>query len=70
VRIYRLDIKAPEGETRTEWFTSERQAVTRRLRLFDTGRLAGRKRESEIWPVEVPTRKAELVGWLNEGHGA
>lgn len=72
MKIYRLDYRlatSPDSSHITEWFTSERAAVVRRLELFSKGRLAGKKREHEIWGVEVPTRKTELVGWLNAEWG-
>lgn len=49
-----------------EWFGSERAAVVRRLELFKADLLCGKKKDNEIWPVEVPTRKADLLAWLNE----
>lgn len=47
-----------------EWFGSEREAVVRRLELFKAGRLAGKKKDNEIWPVDVPTDKQSLLAWL------
>ena len=80
MRVYRLDYKTPEhkltpqpdgtfqyvpiSNTRTEWFTSERAAAVRRLMLFKTNKLEGKKRNAEIWGVDIPIRKAELVTWL------
>ncbi len=75
MKIYRLDYRLASADPydhsgmTTEWFTSERAAVVRRLELFSKGCLAGKKREHEIWGVEVPTRKTELVGWLNAEWG-
>lgn len=72
MRIYRLDYRLNNPTygmghpLNTEWFTSERAAVVRRLELFDKGQLLGKKKDAEIWPVEIPTRQAELVHWLNE----
>lgn len=71
MRIYRLDYRTKattdEGThpMHTEWFTSERAAVVRRLELFDKGQLLGKKRDAEIWGEEIPTKKVELVEWLN-----
>lgn len=50
----------------TEWFGSERDAVVRRLALFNAGELHGKKKDHEIWPVDVPTRKEDLLAWLNK----
>ena len=47
-----------------EWFGSERDAVVRRLDLFKAGKLAGKKTEHFIWPVDIPTRKEDLLAWL------
>jgi len=69
MKIYRLDYRlatSPDSSHITEWFTSERAAVVRRLDLFNKGELAGKKRENNIWGVDIPTRKAELVAWLNK----
>lgn len=55
-----------KAEDHTEWFTSERQAVVRRLLLVRLGKIVGKKRDAKIWPVDVPVRKVALVAWLNE----
>jgi hypothetical protein len=52
--------------TTREWFTNEREAVQRRGVLFESGNLLGLKREQMIHPVEVPTKKEDLLDWLNE----
>jgi hypothetical protein len=49
-----------------EWFGAERDAVVRRLELFKAGKLQGKKSDHEIWPVDVPTTKADLLVWLNK----
>jgi hypothetical protein len=49
-----------------EWFGSEREAVIRRLELFKAGKLAGKKKDNEIWPVDVPTDKQSLLAWLRK----
>ena len=59
----------PQLVDRVEWFTSDRGAVIRRLELFKLGKLVGKKRGAMIWGVDVPTRKAELVAWLNKEWG-
>lgn len=83
MRIYRLDYKlvnSPAVDSNpavngypnalhTEWFTSERTAVVRRLELYKGGKLLGKKKDAEVWGVEVPTKKAELVEWLNANWG-
>jgi hypothetical protein len=48
-----------------EWFGSERDAVVRRLDLFNKGLLLGKKADHTIDPVDVPTAKADLLVWLN-----
>lgn len=81
MRLYRLDYTtilhvlegadtngynyAPKELAMTEWFTSERSAAARRLELFKMNKLVGKKREASIWGVDIPTRKVDLVGWLN-----
>ena len=52
------------SDTIREWFGSERDAVIRRMEFFKAGRLAGKKKDNEIWPVDVPTAKADLLAWL------
>lgn len=52
--------------TKHEWFGSERAATVRRLELYRSGELAGRKKDNPIWPVDVPTRKEDLLAWLNK----
>lgn len=49
-----------------EWFGSERDAVVRRMELFRAGSLAGKKKDNEIWPVDVPTDKESLLAWLRQ----
>jgi hypothetical protein len=49
-----------------EWFPSERDAVVRRLALFNSGKLVGKKSDHEIWPVDIPTDKVGLLRWLRE----
>lgn len=81
MKIYRLDYTTllhvlegidgngynynPKELPQTEWFTSERAAAIRRLELFKMDKLVGKKREAKIWGVDIPTRKVDLVGWLN-----
>lgn len=48
-----------------EWFGAERDAVKRRLELWNAGKLTGKKKDHTIWPVDVPTRKEDLLAWLN-----
>ncbi len=50
----------------SEWFCSRREAVVRRLELFKAGKLHGRKNDHPIAMVDMPTRKREIVQWLNE----
>ena len=50
----------------TEWFGSERDAVVRRMGMWKSGELAGKKSDHDIEIVEVPTRKEDLLIWLNE----
>lgn len=49
-----------------EWFGSERDAVVRRLELYKAAALPGRKKDHEIWPVDIPTDKKGLLRWLQE----
>lgn len=49
-----------------EWYASERDAVVRRLELFKAGKLAGKKSDHEIWAVDVPTSKPDLLAWLRK----
>lgn len=48
----------------TEWFGSEREAVVRRLELFKAGKLLGKKKDHEIWPVDIDTSKFGLLAFL------
>lgn len=52
------------SETIREWFGSEREAVIRRMEFFKAGRLAGKKKDNPIWPVDIPTDKKGLLAWL------
>lgn len=56
---------AAAPDTRREWFGSERDAVVRRLGLFNKGLLLGKKADHTIEAVDVPTVKADLLLWLN-----
>jgi hypothetical protein len=47
-----------------EWFGSEREAVIRRLELFKSGQLVGKKKDNEIWGIDIPTDKQGLLAWL------
>jgi len=51
--------------SRTAWFGSESEAVSRRVELFKSGQLVGRKSDATIEAVDVPTDKAGLLVWLN-----
>lgn len=59
-----------EGEEKgilsTEWFGTERDAAQARSDLYKAGKLYGLKRESKIYPVDVPTDKAGLLKFLKE----
>lgn len=48
-----------------EWFTSERDAVRRRIILMQNGTVRTRK-DATIKLFEIPTRRADLLIWLNE----
>lgn len=52
--------------TITTWHGTEREAVQLRGTLFKAGQLAGLKRESKIYPVDVPTDKAGLLKFLQD----
>lgn len=54
------------GVVKSEWFCSNREAVVRRLELFKANKLYGKKSDHMIHMVEMPTRKKEIVAWLNE----
>jgi hypothetical protein len=82
VKIYRLDYKTllhvlegtdsngynynPKEIDLTEWFTSERSAAVRRLELYKMDKLVGKKKDAQIWGVDIPTRKDALIEWMNE----
>lgn len=59
-KITNVSVEIPKRE----WFGSERDAVVRRLWLFRNGYLPGKKADHEIWPVDIPTSKADLLAWL------
>ena len=63
---YVADYWRATGISSSEWFCSRREAVVRRLELFKAGKLHGRKNDHSIAAVDMPTRKREIVTWLNE----
>lgn len=65
IRQFVKDFRAVKCGLRiNEWFGSERDAVVRRLELWNAGKLVGKKKDHEIWPVDIPTRKEDLLAWL------
>jgi hypothetical protein len=73
MRVYQLEyLPAVEpgadlNFTRTrEWFGSEREAVVRRLELFKSSKIHGKKKDAEIWPVDIPTDKLGLLAFLRK----
>lgn len=63
---YVKDYWLATSKGKSEWFCSRREAVVRRLELFKAGKLHGRKNDHPIAMVDMPTRKREIVTWLNE----
>lgn len=77
VRVYQLiylthaavleaEMQGDKPKPATEWFPSEREAVVRRIALVNGGKLVGKKTAHEIWPVDIPTNKQDLLSWLNK----
>lgn len=64
MNFYKLHIERSDGCVISEWFASEREAVTRRLTLFKEGKLAGLKKDHTIEMHCIPVRKQELLEWL------
>lgn len=64
--VLAAEIQGEQPKSVTEWFPSEREAVVRRLALANDGKLAGKKADHEIWPVDIPTDKTGLLAWLNK----
>jgi len=50
----------------SEWFESERLAVIRRLELYKTGQVVGKKSQQFIEAHDVPTNKAGLLEFIRE----
>lgn len=50
--------------TAREWFTSDRAAKSRRTDMVDKGHIRSRN-DASVLRVDVPTRGADLVEWLN-----
>ena len=74
MRFYQLEYLPADGAlvagmehtwTR-EWFSSDREAVVRRLELFKAGQLRGKKNDAQIWPVDIATDKRGLLAFLRE----
>lgn len=64
--VLEAEMQGGEPKSTREWFPSERAAVVRRLGLVTGGKLAGKKTTHEIWPVDIPTNKQDLLSWLNK----
>lgn len=63
MRVYKLSYKY-NGEPYSEWHASEREAVKARMQLVKTG-VIRRRTDASIDIIEVPTRKDDLLIWLN-----
>ena len=53
---------------RVEWFTSEQVMRKRKTEIKRTGGVNSFIFEELSGPVEIPTRRAEFIAWLNENH--
>lgn len=51
---------------KVEWFGTEREAIQRRGTVFAAGNCVGLKRQQMIYPVDVPTKKEDLLAWLQD----
>ena len=72
MRFYQLEYLPADGAlvagmehtwTR-EWFSSDREAVVRRLELLKMGKLRGKKSDAKIWPFDIPVDKRGLLAFL------
>ena len=53
---------------RVEWFTSEQVMRKRKTEIKRRGGINSFIFEELSGPVEIPTRRAEFIAWLNENH--
>ena len=53
---------------RVEWFTSEQVMRKRKTEIKRTGGVNSFIFEELSGPVEIPTKRAEFIAWMNENH--
>ena len=66
MKLYRTFAHSSEniaGTTRNNWATSQASASKHRSELYRAGH---KQKDVTTEEVDVPTKKAELVAWLNE----
>ena len=67
MRLHTLHYTVKETNgVKVEWFGTEREAIQRRGELFASGVCVGLKRQQMIYPVDVPTKKEDLLDWLRD----
>lgn len=65
MKTYKLSYKAPDGAARVEWLSSELNATKRRTQLKREFKTVHLDFDHAIEEVEVPTKKDELLKFLN-----
>ena len=53
---------------RVEWFSSAAEMKKRKTEIKRTGGFNSFIFEELSGPVEIPTRRAEFIAWMNENH--
>ena len=64
MNFYKLSYIRSDADVINEWFSSERDAIVRRLTLFKEGALDGQKKDHLIEAHQIPVRKVDLLEWL------
>lgn len=69
MRFYKLTYATHEDhEPRSvvEWYSSERLALNRRMELFKSGKLAGRRLDQKIEIHNIGPLKEQMLIWLRK----
>lgn len=67
MKLYRVSKSADSKATSpltSHWFASKGAAATFRASVVGSGQLT--RKDMETAPIDVPTKKDELVSWLTE----
>ena len=65
-----LVYKVKHNEIGTRWAGSEADARKTRVEMFDNAPKGVLRKEITIDAVDIPTKKADLLAWLNQNYGA